>query len=207
MTTNTDSITPGRIAYHAYCAERQWKAFNGGDLPHYEQLKEDPSKQGIVEAWEMAGKAVLLHGFGVLRPKEGDVLPEVAGPLTVPKEALEQRARVLLRDEQEKPLPDNALIDLLCNMVRLVRSQEKQQGPMLYFPKWTFKKGDRVRHRGGGDYYITHAKGDNVYIEATGEEAYIYVSRAANKLWVRPAHEMEDGRFALFVEVPQDFQP
>lgn len=196
----TDQITPGRIAYDAYCAERQWKAFNGDALPPYTQLQTDPSKQSIVDGWEKAAKAVLLHGFGVLSSKDED-LPDVAGPARLPSKVLEHRARILLRNEEEKPLPDNALIDFLCNTVRLIRAIRASSA----YPDWLFKKGDRVRHRKGGEYTITHAEGDNVFIESSGESAYVYTDKDGRS-WVRSACEMEDGRFALVAEVPQGFK-
>jgi hypothetical protein len=38
---------------------------------------------------------------------------------------LAQRCEVLIAEEQEKPLPDNALISVLCNTVRLTRECER----------------------------------------------------------------------------------
>ncbi len=51
-----------------------------------------------------------------------DGLPEVAGrvlPTTLAD--FERRCRVYLREEQAKPSPDNALVALLCDGVRLAR--------------------------------------------------------------------------------------
>lgn len=49
-------------------------------------------------------------------------LPEVAGRMLLVTHAeFEHRCKVLLAEEQEKPLPNNALVDTLCNAVRLSR--------------------------------------------------------------------------------------
>lgn len=49
-------------------------------------------------------------------------LPEVAGRTLMVSHALfEHQCKVLLAEEQEKPLPNNALVDVLCNAVRLNR--------------------------------------------------------------------------------------
>lgn len=44
----------GQLAYEAYCAKCDWKAFNGDLLPQWDLVKPD-----IQEAWEAAGRAVL----------------------------------------------------------------------------------------------------------------------------------------------------
>ena len=48
-------------------------------------------------------------------------LPSVAGRLDISIAEFEKRCLVHIRDEQEKIMPDNALIDTLCNAVRLCR--------------------------------------------------------------------------------------
>jgi hypothetical protein len=49
-------------------------------------------------------------------------LPAVAGALLSSSLAeFERRCRTLLADEQQKPNPDNTLVDTLCNAVRLGR--------------------------------------------------------------------------------------
>jgi hypothetical protein len=49
-------------------------------------------------------------------------LPEVAGRRLLTSHAdFEHRCKVLLMEEQDKPLPNNALIDVLCNAIRLSR--------------------------------------------------------------------------------------
>lgn len=50
------------------------------------------------------------------------VLPEIAGrSLGCSLNEFERRCKAWLATEQEKPLPDNALIALLCDAVRLGR--------------------------------------------------------------------------------------
>jgi hypothetical protein len=55
-----------------------------------------------------------------------DGLPSVAGD-AMEKTIAEhvQACRVLLMEEQEKPLPNNALISVLCDSIRLTREQER----------------------------------------------------------------------------------
>lgn len=48
-------------------------------------------------------------------------LPAVAGPFTGSLGYFERRCLVHMEDEQEKPNPDNALIAVLCDAVRLAR--------------------------------------------------------------------------------------
>ncbi len=43
----------GKIAYEAYCKERNWKSVVGDPLPHFEQ--QSPELQN---AWDQAAKAV-----------------------------------------------------------------------------------------------------------------------------------------------------
>lgn len=50
-----------------------------------------------------------------------DGLPQVAGRLECTLMDLERRARIHIRDEQERPNPDNALIATLCDAVRCAR--------------------------------------------------------------------------------------
>lgn len=52
--------------------------------------------------------------------------------------------------------------------------------------------GDELRHRKGGKYRVV----DYCIIEKTNEEAYLYRAEDG-RLFVRPAQEMEDGRFTL----------
>lgn len=53
-------------------------------------------------------------------------LPAVGGGrLPTSLAEFERRCRVLLRDEQAKPNPDNALVDALCNGVRLAREYDR----------------------------------------------------------------------------------
>lgn len=55
-----------------------------------------------------------------------------------------------------------------------------------------FVPGDIVRHRKGGSYKIV----GRCTIEATLEDCYAYRGEDG-QLWIRPAKEMEDGRFTL----------
>ncbi len=48
-------------------------------------------------------------------------LPEVAGNFNDTLENFERRCRIALKTEQEKILPDNSIIALLCDAVRLKR--------------------------------------------------------------------------------------
>lgn len=50
--------TLGEIAYNAYAASRNWKAFNGDPLPVYEAMKTDPKRADLIPSWEKAGEAV-----------------------------------------------------------------------------------------------------------------------------------------------------
>lgn len=68
----------------------------------------------------------------------------------------------------------------------------------------TFKKGDIVRHiRTGNIYRIVMTPNDRVRIELDGSPAYAYVIHPFfdDMLWIRPATEMEDGRFSI-ADVP-----
>jgi len=61
-----------------------------------------------------------------------------------------------------------------------------------------FLRGRLVRHKKtGGVYVIVSDLGDKLRIEATNKPAYAYMSVESGKhpTWVRPASEMEDGRF------------
>ncbi len=48
-------------------------------------------------------------------------LPEVAGNFNDTLENFERRCRIALKTEQEKILPDNSIVALLCDAVRLKR--------------------------------------------------------------------------------------
>jgi Rps23 Pro-64 3,4-dihydroxylase Tpa1-like proline 4-hydroxylase len=48
----------GRIAYVAFCAQREWKAQDGGALASFERLS--PSEQ---TAWAVAAEAVMLAEY------------------------------------------------------------------------------------------------------------------------------------------------
>ena len=192
--------TLGEIAYNAYCATRDWKAFNGDALPPFKELT--ASKPDIARGWEIAAQAVIGAAAGIEHVSNEDNLPVVAGPFTETVEIMTHRARVLLRDAVEE-LASPALVAFLCDAIRMYRPNE--QKPFVYKPRWLFQAGDTVRHRKGNEYRITHGLGDNLMIEATGEPAYAYEhedSRGHVTRWVRPAREMEDGRFALIVHCP-----
>jgi len=52
-------------------------------------------------------------------------LPAVAGDLCLTSlNEFRERGQLLLKEEQEKPLPNNALIDFICNAIRLARETE-----------------------------------------------------------------------------------
>jgi hypothetical protein len=55
-------------------------------------------------------------------------LPTVSGRLERTLDALERGALVMLAHEQEKILPDNALIAVLCDTVRLCRESGSSYG-------------------------------------------------------------------------------
>lgn len=55
----------------------------------------------------------------------GDLLPQVAGRMECSNQEFERRCRLYLAQEQEKPLPDNGLISVLCDGVRLAREYSK----------------------------------------------------------------------------------
>lgn len=66
-----------------------------------------------------------------------------------------------------------------------------------------FKKGDIVRHiRTENIYRIVWTPGDRVCIEHGATPAYGYrlQDNFDDTLWIRPATEMEDGRFLLVEE-------
>jgi hypothetical protein len=48
-------------------------------------------------------------------------LPRVAGRMECSNADFEYRCLICIADEQDKPLPDNALIAVLCDAVRLAR--------------------------------------------------------------------------------------
>ncbi len=52
---------------------------------------------------------------------EDDDLPQVAGRLERTLDEFDRAARSCMREEQEKPAPDNRLIGVLCDAVRLAR--------------------------------------------------------------------------------------
>jgi hypothetical protein len=51
-----DDITPGEIAYDAYCEARDWKSVRGELLPPFTGQTEE-----LQQAWETAAKAVITH--------------------------------------------------------------------------------------------------------------------------------------------------
>lgn len=57
-----------------------------------------------------------------------DNLPQVAGRLSISLAAFMLRARVLMRDEQEKPNPDSALIGHLADGIRMARETAQMIG-------------------------------------------------------------------------------
>ena len=61
-------------------------------------------------------------------------LPEVAGNMERTLDDFERACRVKLLEEQEKILPDNSLISVLCDAVRLKREQ-KPPTECEYCPK------------------------------------------------------------------------
>ena len=67
------------------------------------------------------------------RVDELEALPSVAGRMVTGTLAdLMRRAQRFLADEQDKPMPDNALIGVLCDTVRLVREHvDAQKRPPL----------------------------------------------------------------------------
>lgn len=69
----------------------------------------------------------------------GDYLP-------MPLAQFVQRAKVLLAEEQEKPLPDNALIGFLCDAVRLARENNRLGGGAIptQFASWKFQVLERA---------------------------------------------------------------
>jgi len=68
---------------------------------------------------------------------EGDRLPTSLAQFI-------QRAKVLLEEEQAKPLPDSALIGFLCDAVRLARENNNLGGGGIStrFASWTFRVVD-----------------------------------------------------------------
>lgn len=59
-------------------------------------------------------------------------LPEVAGRVCEWSMAeFERRCRICIQREQEKPLPDNDLIAVLCNAVRLCREHSDRMTKYL----------------------------------------------------------------------------
>jgi len=46
----------GRVAYDAYCQERDWKSFNGDPLPSFAEMTVKSPQ--IAAAWVTAAKAV-----------------------------------------------------------------------------------------------------------------------------------------------------
>lgn len=88
-----------------------------------ERLREVAETNLLLPAWVLDCVKELQRLRAAHEPR---TLPEVAGdslPTTLAQ--FEQRCKVLLADEQEKPSPDNALIGLLCDAVRLARENER----------------------------------------------------------------------------------
>jgi hypothetical protein len=71
------------------------------------------------EGQDVVGRAKALARFDKPRAAVGGEYTE--GTIA----ELAQRCEVLIAEEQEKPLPDNALISVLCNTVRLTRECER----------------------------------------------------------------------------------
>ena len=53
-------------------------------------------------------------------------LPRVAGRMECSNADFEYRCLICIADEQDKPLPDNALIAVLCDAVRLARKCQEE---------------------------------------------------------------------------------
>lgn len=192
--------TPGEVAYNAYCFCRDWKAVNGDPLPSFRELSR--GKPDVARGWEVAAQAV-INAAAIEHVVNDDSLPVVAGPFTETVENMTHRARVLLRDAMDS-LAAPALVAFLCDAIRLWRSNTQE--PFVYKPRWLFEAGERVKHvRTGGEYRITHGRGDSLFLEATGEPAYAYGGTGEDgviRYWVRSARQMEDGRFTLIARNP-----
>jgi hypothetical protein len=67
-----------------------------------------------------------------------------------------------------------------------------EKGRCCDMARGLFAPGDIVQHRNGGTYKIV----GRCTIEATLEDCYAYRCEGG-RLWIRPAKEMEDGRFTL----------
>ncbi len=62
-----------------------------------------------------------------------------------------------------------------------------------------FRRGDKVKHRNGGEYMVILTPVDGVKIAATGEPAYLYQNFWLHDdptFWVRSQEKMEE-RFEL----------
>jgi hypothetical protein len=189
---------PGDIAYTKYCETRGWKAFNGDKLPDFTELRK--TKPDIAASWDAAAMAVVLALNQAEHAPEGG-LPAVAGSCDLTPMELAHRAAVLLREATES-LASPDVVQFLCDVIRMCRSKETVRRE--FTPAWLFAPGDRVKHvRTGGEYTITHGCSANLFIEATGEPAYVYGCKLEDgtiRSWVRSARQMEDGRFALVVK-------
>lgn len=75
---------------------------------------------------------------------------------------------------------------------RLIVDAEKYQRSQTYEPKNLFAPGQIVRHRSGNTYKILF----RCTIERDLSDCYAYRS-TEGQVWIRPAIEMEDGRFTL----------
>lgn len=83
-----------------------------------------PNEAGNGDEHEMAMRETAKSKNTVAATKESESLPAVGGRFCEwSLNELEHRCLVTMLHEQEKPLPDNGLIAVLCNAVRLAREQ------------------------------------------------------------------------------------
>ena len=92
-------------------------------------------RDGAIERNLRLSAHILKQGLAdaLARADELEALPVVAGRMVTGTLAdLTRRAQRFLADEQDKPMPDNALIGVLCDTVRLVREHvDAQRCPPL----------------------------------------------------------------------------
>lgn len=85
----------GRIAYQSYRLSVGGKAWNGDTMPVWDEMKNDPKKQKLVQAWEDAGRSVAHYvtmqitqeavaaGYGGVMPN-GNVVDRRIHPTAIP---------------------------------------------------------------------------------------------------------------------------